>query len=250
MARVLEPPFVTIYVRHSSACPYRDEFYRRCDCWKHLRWSYRGKQYRKTARSRTWAGAERAKREIEFFYENAALDKSAQNNKLVSVNQAIKMFLAEKEGQNMDPATLKKYRRELGRFQEFCKRYGRYVLQEVDLPDLTEFCSTWEQEYHSTVTRQKVQERLRAFFKYGLNAGLIPKNPAAAMSSIKVQQSPALPLEPDQYIALLKNIPQVFTDPLKGRKGARSDSMHAELQFEHVVDRKLTMCSEIPLRKP
>jgi integrase len=69
-----------------------------------------------------------------------------------------------------------------------------------------------------TVTRQKVQERLRAFFKYGLNAGLIPKNPAAAMSSIKAQQSSTLPLEPDQYIALLKAAPQVFTDPLKAAR--------------------------------
>ena len=177
MAHVLQPPFVTIYVRHNSACPHRDEFYRRCDCWKHLRWSYRGKQYRKTARSRTGPGAERAKREIEFSYENAALDKTAQNNEAISVNQAIKMFLAEKEGQNMNPVTLKKYRRELGRFQDFCNGQGRYVLQEVGLSDLTEFCSTWEQDYPSSVTRQKVQERLRAFFKYGLNAASSPRTP-------------------------------------------------------------------------
>lgn len=128
------------------------------------------------------------------------------------------MFLAEKEGRNMNPLTLKKYRRELRRFQDFCNRYGRHFLQEVGLPDLTEFCSTWEQDYPSTVTRQKVQERPRAFFKFGLNADFIPKNPAAAMSSIKAQQSPTLPLEPDQYIALLKAVPQVFTDPLKAAR--------------------------------
>jgi site-specific recombinase XerD len=218
MAHVLQPPFVTIYVRHNSACPHRDEFYRRCDCWKHLRWYYGGKQYRKTAKSRTWAGAERAKREVEFSYENASVGETTQNTEGISVNQAIRVFLEDKEGKNMDPVTLKKYRRELGRFQEFCNRHGRHFLQDVGLHDLTEFRSTWEQEYPSTVTRQKVQERLRSFFKYGLNAGFIPKNPAAAMSSIKVQPSPALPLEPDQYIALLKAVPQVFTDPLKAAK--------------------------------
>jgi len=218
MAHELQPPFVTIYVRHSSTCPHRDEFYRRCDCWKHLRWSYNGKQYRKTARTRTWAGAERAKREIGFSYEDAALGKTAQNDETISVDQAVKVFLADKEGQNMNPVMLKKYRRELGRFQEFCSRQGRYLLPEVGLPDLTEFCSSWEQDYPSSVTRQKVQERLRAFFRYALNAGFIRKNPAAAMPSIKVQQSPTLPLEPDQYAALLKSIPQVFTDPLKAAR--------------------------------
>jgi hypothetical protein len=76
-------------------------------------------------------------------------------------------------------------------------------LQEVGLPDLIEFRSTWEQAYPSSLTRRKVQERLRAFFKYGLNAGFIPKNPAAMKPSIKVQQSPALALEPDQYLPML-----------------------------------------------
>jgi site-specific recombinase XerD len=215
---MLQLPILTIFVRHSSACPHRDEFYKRCDCWKHLRWSFGGKQYRKAAKSRTWAGAERAKREIELSYENAALGKPVQTDEAVSVERAIKVFLADKEGQNMKPVTLKKYRRELGRFQEFCNRRGRFFVQEVGLPDLTEFRSTWEQEYPSSVTRQKVQERLRAFFRYGLNAGFIPKNPAAAMSSIKAQQSPTLPLEPHQYAALLKALPQVFTDPVKAAR--------------------------------
>lgn len=218
MARVLDPPFVKIYVRHSSACPHRDEFYRRCGCWKHLRWSYGGKQFRKTARSRTWAGAEHAKREIEPSYENGALDKAAQHDGAISVDQATRAFLADKEGQNMNPVMLKKYRRELGRFQEFWSGQGRYQLPEVGLPDLTEFRSSWEQDYPSSVTRQKVQERLRAIFKYALNAGFIRKNPAAAMPSIKVQQSPTLPLELHQYAALLKSIPQVFTDPLKAAR--------------------------------
>jgi len=212
---MLQLPIVTIFVRHSSQCPHRDEFFKRCTCWKHLRWSHGGKQHRKAAKSRSWAGAERAKHEIELSYENAALGKPVQSDEAVSVERAMKVFLADKEGQNMKSVTLKKYRRELARFQEFCNRRSRYFLQEVGLPDLTEFRSTWEDEYPSSVTRQKVQERLRAFFKYALNAGFLPKNPAAAMSSIKAEQSPTLPLDPNQYVALLGAVPQTFADSIK-----------------------------------
>jgi integrase/recombinase XerD len=214
-----QTPTVTIFVRHTFNCPHQgDEFFKRCKCWKHLRWSYQGKQRRKAAKSRTWAGAERAKKEIELSYENAALGKPAQPDEAVSIERAVQLYLQDKQGQNMEPATFRKYRRELSRFQRFCDRQGRYFLQEIRLPDLTEFRSSWEQEYPSSLTRQKVQERLRAFFRYAVNAGFIPRSPAAAMSTIKVDARPTLPLEADQYEALIKAVPEAISDPAKAAK--------------------------------
>jgi site-specific recombinase XerD len=212
-------PVVTIFVRHSADCSHKDdEFYKRCDCWKHIRWSYQGNQHRKATKSKTWAGAERVKKEIELSYENAALGKPAQPDEAVSVERAVQLFLQDKEGQNMELVTLRKYRRELARFQSFCDRQGRYFLQEVTLPDLTEYRSSWEQEYPSSTTRQKVQERVKAFFRYAVNAGFIARNPAAAMSTIKVDTPPTLPLDRHQYKALLAAVPKVFTDSGKAAK--------------------------------
>ena len=66
----MDAPIITIFVRHSLDCPHTgDEFYKRCDCWKHLRWCYNGKQQRRATKCKTWAGAERVKREIELSYE-------------------------------------------------------------------------------------------------------------------------------------------------------------------------------------
>ena len=60
------PPIITIFVRHSDNCKYKgDEFCKRCDCPKHLRWSHERKQHRTSARTRSWAQAENKKREIE-----------------------------------------------------------------------------------------------------------------------------------------------------------------------------------------
>ena len=195
---MIQIPLVTIFVRHGSDCHQPSEFYRRCNCRKHLRWSHNGKQYRKTAKTRSWAGAERAKREVELSYENAASGKPAQPDEAVSVERAVRLFLQDKTGQNMAPVTLRKYRREMERFQQFCDRQGRYFLQEVRLPDLTEFRSGWEQEYPSSFTRQKVQERLRGFFTYALKAELISRSPAASLSTIKIDVASTLPLDATQ----------------------------------------------------
>jgi hypothetical protein len=57
---------VTIFVRHSAGCKYAgDEFCKRCNCRKHLRWTKDGNQYRKSAGTRSWEGAEDAKRKLE-----------------------------------------------------------------------------------------------------------------------------------------------------------------------------------------
>jgi integrase len=56
---------------------------------------------------------------------------------------------------------------------------------------------------------------LRSFFRYALNAGLIPRNPAAALSAIKVDVAPTLPLDAGQYERLLDAVGEVFSDPVK-----------------------------------
>jgi site-specific recombinase XerD len=210
-------PVITTFVRHGVHCPHTgDEFYKRCGCWKHLRWSHGGRQYRKATKQQTWAGAERVKREVELSYETAG--EPVQPDKPATVQQAIETFARDKAGQNLNPGALKKYRRELGRFTRFCEMRGRYFLADVTLPDLTDFRATWEQEYPSSRTRQKVQERLRAFFRYALNAGFIPRNPASALSTIKVDVAPTLPLDASQYQTLLDKVSEVFADPIKAAR--------------------------------
>ena len=64
-------PSVTIYVRHTAGCRYSgDETWKRCDCRKHLRWTFDGKQYRRSAKTRSWAIAEDVKRTKEEQYKN------------------------------------------------------------------------------------------------------------------------------------------------------------------------------------
>jgi integrase/recombinase XerD len=189
----MDAPTITIFVRHSGGCPHAgDEFYKRCDCWKHVRWTDNKKQHRRATKSKTWTGAERFKREIELSYEMAG--KPAEPNRPATVRQAVETFIRDKQGQNLGAGALGKFRRELARLVEFSERRGQFYLPEIGLPDLTEFRSTWDSEYPSSITRQRVQARLRAFFRYAHSAGFIPRKPAVDMSSIKVKQVPTLPL--------------------------------------------------------
>lgn len=61
MAIKPEVPEIVIFVRHKPTCPHSDrgELYMQCRCRKHLRWSIGGKQYRRSAKTRLLAGAER-----------------------------------------------------------------------------------------------------------------------------------------------------------------------------------------------
>ena len=44
----MDAPVITIFVRHSADSKYHgDEFTKRCQCKKHLRWTMHAKQYRK-----------------------------------------------------------------------------------------------------------------------------------------------------------------------------------------------------------
>jgi len=94
---VKDAPIITIFVRHSLGCPHTgDELYKRCSCWKHLCWSYKGKQFREPCKEKTRAGAERVKREQESSYEMAG--KPAEPESPPMVRQAIETFLRDKQG--------------------------------------------------------------------------------------------------------------------------------------------------------
>src|SRR5664280_1278970 len=98
---------VVIFVRHSADCKWAgDEFAKKCDCRKHLRWRQNGKQYRRKANTRSWAQAEIAKRELddelsgktaERAKREAEKAKADADTKLLA--DAIEVFITDKTTQ-------------------------------------------------------------------------------------------------------------------------------------------------------
>ena len=178
-------PSIVIYTRHSSDCQYRDdETYRKCRCRKWLRWTYEGERKRVPAKSRSWAEAERKRREIEAQIEAAETHKPIEANQPVTVEQAISSFTAEKAQASRN--TLTKYRLTLNRLLAFCTRKNLIFVREITLPHLSEYRATWGDTYDTVFGLRNEQSRLRAFFSYLQKARVIDFNPAKALSAIKV----------------------------------------------------------------
>lgn len=208
-------PVITIFVRHASDCKYKgDEFARRCRCRKHLRWTHNGKQYRRTAGTRSWAEAETVKREIEDQLSGRLTETKPEDN-VRGLQESIGVFLEDKKVQGVTPGVLGKYTRELERLRVYCENHGIFTVQGITRELLTGFCGTWETTYASSYTRSKVRERVRGFLRYGYEAQWLPRIPA--LPKIKVAEPPTLPLTPKEYDHLLDTVYGVVPDAAQAK---------------------------------
>jgi integrase/recombinase XerD len=203
-------PSITIFVRHSEDCKYRDdESYKSCRCAKHFRYTHDGKQVRQSARTRFWKTAEETRRKLEASFAADVAAVAIQPETKKTIERAVEQFVTSKRTSGMSAQVLQKYERELGRFESFMAQRSKFLPHEIKLEDLEEFRAGWSEEYPSTLTRGKVQERLRAFLKYCYEDGLIARVPR--LSAIKQNVAPTLPLTDHQYRKLLEVIPTVFS---------------------------------------
>src|SRR5436189_2346474 len=128
--RVQRVPVVTIFVRHAVGCKYAgDEFNKRCDCPKHLRWTYYRKQVRISAHSRSWAAAEDKKRQIEDQLAGRVPEVKPQGVQR-GIRQAVETFLSAKTSENLTKSTLRKLRYQLGQFVDFTESRSKFFPAE------------------------------------------------------------------------------------------------------------------------
>lgn len=207
-----EIPTITIFVRHSrsgeKSCKYADdETYRKCRCPKHLRWSVNGEQFRASAKSRTWEGAEAERRRIEAGFADTG-KAPATTDEAKTIRSAVETFITSKQNDKLSPGVISKYKLELGRLERFMSGRRKFLPKQIDLDDLIAFRSEWMELYPSSSTRHNVQARLRAFLRYCHDAGHIDRLPR--LSPIKVDTEPVQPLTDEQYDKLLAAIPTKF----------------------------------------
>lgn len=207
-------PLITIFVRHSEDCKYKgDEFEKRCKCRKHLRWSQEGTQHRRKANTRDWLEAEKVKRQLEDQLAGRTPEPDTAGRLIQS---CIEVFLQEKQVQGISANGQGKYTRELTRLQAYCESEGVFTVQGITRELLTGFCATWEAAYASTVTRSKVRERLRVFFRYCFEAQWLPRVPS--LPKIQVDDVPTLPLSVEEFERLLVAIPGACPDTVTTRE--------------------------------
>ena len=88
---------VSVWTRHSIDCPHRKDInYRRCGCPKHLHWHYEGRQFRKSAGTRSWEHALRRAQAIELQYRQRELGEKPKEHEAITAEKAVELYLADK----------------------------------------------------------------------------------------------------------------------------------------------------------
>lgn len=188
----MSTPVVTIFVRHAAGCKYAgDEQARRCRCRKHLRWTANGKQHRMKAGTRSWEEAEDAKRRLVDQLTGKS-DAPVTLPSPKTIDDAVRLFIAEKKIQGLTPDLIRKYELWLGRLQAHCESRGVYTVQRVTRETVTEFCERWPEQYPSTYSRSKRRERYKSFFRFCFESQWIERVPV--WPKIKIEEPPTLPL--------------------------------------------------------
>ena len=205
----MEAPVITIFVRHSADCEYQgDEFCKRCNCRKHLRWTQNGRQYRRKAGCRSWAVAEEKKRELEDQVTGRTPVLPTDEPKLI--DEAIQLFKTDKENQKVTDGVLQKYARELERLKSFAQAKGVFTVGGLTRALLIEYQAMWEERYPSSNTQQMVQARLKNFLRFCFDSKWLERVPR--LSPIKADEVPTLPLTSREYQKLLEAIPKTFSE--------------------------------------
>lgn len=171
-------------------------------------------------------------------------------------------FIKDKRSQGLDEGFVRRYERELGRMSDFMKRRNNLFPCEIEVQHLTEFRAEWNNTYKSSVTRSKVQERLRAFLRYCFNARMIDRIPK--LSPIKVTEPPTMPLSDAEYEKLFAANMQFTRRHSKPRGSVTARDLIISLNASYVTSRNdsgqcpqndgtpscATGCSPLPNRLP
>ena len=183
---MISAPLITIFVRHSSDCRHKNEGedFPSCNCRKHFRWTMNGKQYRRKAGTRSWKQAQvKANQLVAELVKSDEPEKLLIRETRLTVAEAVQKFMAAKRNDGLEPPTIQKLQKTCERIKSFCESDGLLTLESVTLIHLTNW--QWTRFLHTTHSLRTNQERVKSFFRYFHNAGVITKNPAAAWKQIK-----------------------------------------------------------------
>jgi site-specific recombinase XerD len=146
-----------------------------------------GELIRQSLKVRSWEKAEK----IIFDWQMELEGVKKEEPEAVTITSAVADFLKDAKARNLSEATIVKLKGVLEKqFVEYCREQNIKFLTEVDVEKVRNFRATWKDQPLSAV---KKLERLRSFFRFCVDAGWMPRNPALAVKPPKVPPKATLP---------------------------------------------------------
>lgn len=124
-----------------------------------------------------------------------------------SIADAVAGWLQEQVNKRIAFETMRRYRRILENFSDWCKSEGYGTLQQCTVQVVDEFRSS--RSKIAAITSAKELETLRAFFRFCIDRGWLKDNPAAKIKPPKIRQSEKVPYTPQEVAAILSACNQV-----------------------------------------
>lgn len=187
-----------LYRRHLKSCPHRAWTYRRCQCPILVKGTLAGEFVKKSLDMTNWDAAQKL---IGDWVKAGRIGQLVPTEAQL-IETAVADFLKDAEVRGLSKVTIGKYRVLLeNRLVKWAREdEATTLLWNLNLEALTRFRATWPD---APLTKQKNQERLVAFLRWCMARGWLTSNPAEALSSVKVRQTPTLPFSQDEMSAII-----------------------------------------------
>jgi integrase/recombinase XerD len=154
---------------------------------------------------------------------------------VLSIKEAVERFLADAVARNLSESSLKKYcvllqgrranERSSPTLEEYSEDRGYELLNQIDVDALRDFRQQWKD---APLAASKKLERLRAFFRFALEGGWIPSNPALAIKPPLRHDSPTMPLDDDELEKIYIKLPDFIADRKASAYGQAVGSGHLD----------------------
>src|SRR5262249_11023844 len=117
------------------------------------------------------------------------------------VATAVEKFMQAKRNDGLEEPSLQKLQKTCDRVRDFAEKDGLFTLDSITLVHLTNW--DWGQYLGTVNSLRANQERVKSFFRFFHNAGVIARNPAAAWKRVKgkVEQVSGFTVEEYKKIA-------------------------------------------------
>ena len=226
---------LTLYRRHRPECearrPWqsrssefderRKDWGRKCACQVHMSGTLDGRFSRKSAGTADWAEARR----IAEAYEQGdswtgqpkpkpipVAPTPATEKARITVEDACKVFVTNRESAAVAPATLRKYRTFTKQITAYAESRGYVMLDQFTPADVDLFWANWKLGARA---KGKRLHTLRAFFRFCVNRKWIPESPVSSDIKAPVGSSKAAnkaPFSDDELNRIIEACDQVMVE--------------------------------------
>ena len=198
---------LTIWRRHNpDKCELTKRSETKCRC---VIWATgtlpNGRKVRESTKLRDWTRAMAVIRQWELEGEPPKIE---ERTTIEVWKDAFLQDAKSQSGRNLGSETYRKYVLLFKQLEAFATHKGLRFVDQLDLPALTAFRSTWKD---GALSSSKKLEQLRNVLRFALRRKWIKENAAEELDSPKIKPSPTLPFSDEEYDKILKAATEVRT---------------------------------------